>query len=157
VNLMVLTLAILRRSPHKVGTSWQDIAFTLLGTYSSVFLIGTSAQEYAPLQLFGGIGVCFSIYGLFCLRHSFGLLPAHRGLVTHGAYNVVRHPVYAGYFISNSCFLIQNFSVWNMIFYAGFVIGEIVRMLREEKILSTDPEYSAYMQTTKYRIIPYVW
>src|SRR5260370_25717649 len=43
------------------------------------------------VQLFGLVLV---LSALWTLNRSFGLAPAHRGLVTRGLYGVVRHPLY---------------------------------------------------------------
>jgi len=79
----------------------------------------------------------------------------NRGIVTSGPYAFVRHPAYAG----------KNLAWWleylpflrdgaNVIPLIGWNIIYVLRALYEEKHLSADPEYVAYMKRVKYRFIP---
>lgn len=157
-HLLIIAIAILRRPPKRVSLSPFDIFITLMGTYSSTFLVGISSQEeLISLQILGGVGLLISLTGVLYLRESFGLLPADRGIVREGIYRFIRHPIYAGYLISMSCFLLQNYSLWNLGCYLLFIVFETFRLLREEKLLLQNPEYLRYTKTTRWRIIPYIW
>lgn len=103
------------------------------------------------------IGVAWQIYAKLCLGLSFGLLPANRGIVTHGAYKVVRHPIYFGYLINHIGFLLSAFSAWNFLLYAVLYFFQGIRIWQEEKLLKQDPAYALYMTQTKYRILPFVF
>jgi protein-S-isoprenylcysteine O-methyltransferase Ste14 len=105
----------------------------------------------AALQI---AGICWQLFAKFSLRRSFGVLPANRGVVSHGAYRFVRHPMYLGYFIMDMGFLLTNFGVQNIIAYGAQVTLQIVRIIREEKILSADERYRAYKGKVHYRVIP---
>ncbi len=157
-NGLLVYLLLTRNKPKNVSFAWQDLVATFLGTFFMLLARGVeNTPEILPLQLIGGVGFVFSIIGLMTLRKSFGLLPADRGVVKHGIYKVVRHPIYAGYLVNYSCFLAQNYSSWNVIVFAVFIIFEGYRIVREEKLLSKNPEYVDYMQQTKWRILPKIW
>ncbi|TAE33151.1 MAG: hypothetical protein EAY65_05620 [Alphaproteobacteria bacterium] len=157
-NSIVIVTVLLRRPAERLSLHPFDIAITVLGSYSTLFLVGiTSQDEMLPLQIIGFLGLLFSLTGLLTLRKSFGLLPADRGIVNIGIYRIVRHPIYAGYFVSNICFIVQNFSVRNLICFAIFAVCETLRLLREEKILCQNPDYLSYTQSTRWRIVPFIW
>lgn len=157
-NLFLAVNAIFRRPPICVSLSPFDIFITLMGTYSTTFLVGSSVQkELLALQIIGGLGLLISLAGVCALNKSFGLLPADRGVVKRGIYRFIRHPIYAGYFISNCCFLAQNYSYWNLGCFLSFVAFETLRLLREEKLLCQNPDYLQYTRETRWRILPFLW
>ena len=53
-------------------------------------------------------GLIVIIAGKMTLGRSFGLMPAHRGLVCTGIYGWVRHPIYAGYLLTHAAFLVAH-------------------------------------------------
>lgn len=99
-------------------------------------------------------GLIFQLYAKLSLGRSFGVLPATRNLVTHGAYRCVRHPIYFGYLIAHVGFLLSNFSLQNFSVLVVLYIAQILRIHREEEILRTLPGYSSYLEKVRYRLIP---
>ncbi len=157
-NLVIAFNAIFRRVPTRVSLKLFDVCITLIGTYSLTFAVGVRTQEEViALQLLGGAGLMLSLLGLLTLNKSFGLLPADRGVVTGGIYSVLRHPIYAGYFLSSSCFLAQNYSLHNLVCFMLFAVCETLRLHREEKLLLQNPHYAEYASKVRWRILPFVW
>jgi protein-S-isoprenylcysteine O-methyltransferase Ste14 len=117
------------------------------------------APEWAGalLQL---AGLAWQICSKAVLGRAFGLLPGARGVVTRGPYRVVRHPIYLGYLVSHLGFLLANFS-WRNFAVLVFLYGaQVVRMRREEAVLSTGDsgrQYRAYCADIRYRLIPHVY
>ena len=103
------------------------------------------------------LGVLLGALGYLALGRSFGLVPAHRGLVTSGVYRLVRHPLYSSYVVAELGYLIQSPSVWN----AGVLLAawtcQVLRLLSEERLLSADPDYRAYCRRTPWRVLPGLW
>lgn len=90
------------------------------------------------------------------LGRCFGVLPEARGLVTHGLYSVVRHPLYLGEIGVGAGLIVAAPSAWNLVGGAAFVFGQAWRMRLEEKALTREfPEYAAYAEKTP-RFIPLV-
>jgi len=103
------------------------------------------------------VGMSISLAALFSLNKSFGLVAANRGVKRGGLYGVVRHPIYAGYFISFAAYVAQNATVANMALYAVFIGLELLRVAAEERVLSSDPEYVNYARSTRWRVVPFVY
>ena len=72
-------------------------------------------------------------------------------------YRIVRHPLYASYFVSFSGYVLANTSIANLVVYVTRSVLLFFRLLREEKHLALDPEYRAYMRRVKYRIVPLIF
>lgn len=104
-----------------------------------------------------GIGVVVGCLSLAALGRSLGLVPAHRGLVTSGAYRFVRHPLYASYVLADFGYLLQSPRLWNVGVLIVVWACQVVRIVSEEKLLGTDPAYRAYAQRARWRLIPRVW
>jgi protein-S-isoprenylcysteine O-methyltransferase Ste14 len=104
----------------------------------------------APMQF---LALWFVIWGKMSLGRSFAILPANRGVVTGGAYRLVRHPIYAGYLVGHILFLLSSFSFYNLAAYALVSCLQVHRILREEAILARTPEYRDYMGRVRYRVI----
>jgi protein-S-isoprenylcysteine O-methyltransferase Ste14 len=105
----------------------------------------------ATLQAFG---ICWQIFAKASLRRSFGLLPANRGVVCCGAYRFMRHPMYLGYIVAETGFLLVNFGLQNLLVFGVQFAMQGGRIVREEKFLSSDANYLAYKEKVRYRIIP---
>ncbi len=108
----------------------------------------------APLQF---LALWFVIWGKISLGRSFAILPANRGVMTGGAYRIVRHPIYAGYLAGHVLFLLSAFSFHNLAVYAVITYLQLYRILREEALLAAEPEYRAYMERVRYRLLPRVF
>jgi protein-S-isoprenylcysteine O-methyltransferase Ste14 len=143
-------------SPLAMGSTLYACFFFVLFIYD-----GTNhlAPEWvaASLQL---AGMAWQLASKATLGRCFGLLPAARGLVTRGPYRVVRHPIYLGYLISHIGFLLGNFSWLNLGVLALLYAAQVVRMLREEAMLASGEQRSAYNKycaTVRYRLVPFVF
>ena len=85
------------------------------------------------------------------------MVPADRGIKRGGPYQLVRHPIYAGYLISEIGFLLLHPTLWNLSTYSLALVLQIVRILAEERFLAQNADYREYMQTVRYRLIPRIF
>ncbi|SUY26821.1 Putative protein-S-isoprenylcysteine methyltransferase [Burkholderia oklahomensis] len=156
---MTLTvgLSLFAEPPKKRDWSPVALLFSLGGTfYYLVFQLTASRQVIpetvgAAIQLFG---LFWQLFAKLSLRKSFGILPANRGVVSRGAYRFVRHPMYLGYLIIDTGFLLTNFSTRNLLAVALQIGLQVGRIHREERILSEDVAYRAYKRSVRYRVLP---
>ena len=155
----LVTLSIYLSARTAARSSFAPIAVvsTLVATFFFYLVVLSPGLVLAPLWLTASMqvaGILWQIYAKLSLGRSFGLLPANRGIVTHGAYGLVRHPIYLGYFVSHMGFLLGSFSWYNLWLFAVLYFFQYLRILEEEKLLAADAEYSAYMQKIKYKLLP---
>jgi protein-S-isoprenylcysteine O-methyltransferase Ste14 len=102
----------------------------------------------------GILGLSLCIWSTINLGTSIGIAPANRGLVEHGVYRIIRHPMYASYLISNLDAIIWNSSLWNWFLYFFIAATFVARILLEERVVSN---YGEYKQKVRWRLIPFVW
>ena len=154
----VVFFAIRRPLPKESNISVYDWTIALLGSFI-IMLLRPAPQVHDHLWLLIAqmCGMAISLAALFSLNKSFGLVPANRGVKTGGMYGVVRHPIYAGYFLSFGAFLSQNLTVANVAIYALFVTLELMRVAAEERVLSQDPDYAGYVRKTRWRVLPLIY
>jgi protein-S-isoprenylcysteine O-methyltransferase Ste14 len=74
-----------------------------------------------------------------------------------GPYNLVRHPIYAGYLITHLAFLAQYPTVWNISILLIADTALVVRALMEERVLSADAAYQGYCQRVSWHLVPGVF
>nr|WP_235996271.1 MULTISPECIES: isoprenylcysteine carboxylmethyltransferase family protein [Burkholderia] len=141
---------------------WHPVAvfFTLGGSFYCLAYQLTASTQLIP-EWAGGTwqiaGIALQLFAKLSLGRSFGLLPANRGVVSTGAYRFVRHPIYAGYLLSEIGFLLANFSTRNLVTISVWMVLQIGRIMLEERLLSDDADYRAYRARVRYRLIPGVF
>jgi protein-S-isoprenylcysteine O-methyltransferase Ste14 len=151
---LVATLFMIRRAPRGKRASPTQIAIALAGAF--IMNLATFQPRVtedwrylalADLLLIAGLS--FTIYAALCLRTCFALSPEARGLVTTGAYKLVRHPLYLGEFVSLLGMLLPVLSPFTALVYLLFGAFQLARMGMEERVLAAAfPEYAAYRAAT---------
>jgi protein-S-isoprenylcysteine O-methyltransferase Ste14 len=153
-------LFLIRRPARRVDRNLPVWAVAYIGTFGPSLLRPGGAHanwsDAVGLTL-QGIGLLLGAFGYLALGRSFGLVPAHRGLVTSGIYGLVRHPLYASYVVAELGYLIQSPRPWNVGVLVVAWTCQGFRLLSEERLLSSDPEYLSYRGRTRWRVIPGVW
>jgi protein-S-isoprenylcysteine O-methyltransferase Ste14/Flp pilus assembly pilin Flp len=105
-------------------------------------------------ELIAVLGCAWMLIAALALGRCFGVLPEARGLVTHGPYALVRHPLYLGEFGALAGLLIASPSPRNLAAGAVFAIAQFTRMGFEERALTREfPEYADYAARTP-RLVP---
>lgn len=100
------------------------------------------------------MGSLWILASVLVLGRCFGVLPEARGLVTHGPYRLVRHPVYLGEITALGGLTIAVPALSHFAIFAIFVLAQSARMGLEERALSeVFPDYIAYAATTP-RLLP---
>jgi protein-S-isoprenylcysteine O-methyltransferase Ste14 len=155
INTTALVLFMVRRDASKVGGLAEGI-LAVSGTFVASFLKDAGQlhdAKFLPtvVQLAGLAGWAFA---LATLGRSFGIVPADRGLVRHGPYRFVRHPIYAFEALFFLGYLMAVPTPRSFIVIAVWTLLQIGRIIREERILGG---YDQYRQQVRWRVIPFVW
>jgi protein-S-isoprenylcysteine O-methyltransferase Ste14 len=158
---LAVLLIIIRRRSASLSTQPFDWALSF-SAVSAPLLLTTpaTANPYIPAAVATTLmlaGLLVQISGKVALWRSFGLVPANRGVKTHGLYRLVRHPIYAGYTLTHIGFLVGFPSLQNALLYAAVLAIEVARLLREEAVLGRDPAYVDYAARVRYRLLPGVF
>ncbi|MCI1794732.1 MAG: isoprenylcysteine carboxylmethyltransferase family protein [Acetobacter lovaniensis] len=151
----------LLRFPGKMSHNTTDWILAILGTYAAQIVSTHASNTHLASITFcfilSFIGILVSFSAKICLGRSFAIVAAVRVVKTYGPYRIIRHPMYAGYMLTSFGFLLYNFSLWNIctIFSAWFV--QILRIQAEEKILSTDPQWSLWSKHVRWKLLPFIY
>jgi protein-S-isoprenylcysteine O-methyltransferase Ste14 len=159
-QMWVVVAYLIRRPARKVSRRLGDWLVAFGGTFGGVlFRPVVDSPQWGVnaglgLQLLG-LSIC--VWSFLALGRSFGFVAADRGLVRRGPYAVVRHPIYASYFLLQSGYLLQSMSVRNafvLLFVSSCNVG---RALAEDRMLATNEHYDAYRRQVRWRLLPGVW
>ena len=153
----VVAFTLIRRPTENLSMNLGDWLLATAATSAGLLIIPgvTLVPALVPLGIALAVGGnLVQAWAKLVLRRSFGVAPANRGLKLTGPYKLVRHPMYAGYALVHMGVVILMFSPVNMVIYAIGWWAQILRILAEERLLSKDPEYAAYMERVKWRLIP---
>ncbi len=95
------------------------------------------------------------IWSLVVLGRRFGIAPANRGLICHGPYKYIRHPMYLGElaFQVSLLFGSKNLAI-DLYIFVILVSVQVWRIFREEYWIG---EYHQYSESVKWRIMPGIW
>ena len=156
----VMAFVLIRRPTENISLKLGDWLMAITATYAPLLVVpaGSPVPLLAPLAVaLWGFGTLVQFSGKLFLRRSFGIAPANRGIKTDGLYRFVRHPIYAGYLFGHIGTLLLIPSPTNFAIYAIGWWAQILRIIAEERLLSEDPLYRAFMQKTRWRLIPGVF
>ena len=160
LELTVAVFFVIRRPA--LTTSSSPLAWTATAVATFGVLAGRPGEEplwglepaYAALQL---VGVGLALASIAALGRSFGLVAANRGIRTGGPYALVRHPLYAAYFLTQAGYVLETPTARNVAILVAVITFQLVRVRTEEQCLSADPAYAAYRERVRWRIVPHVY
>jgi protein-S-isoprenylcysteine O-methyltransferase Ste14 len=113
----------------------------------------TLALEISDLLVILGVGL--SVYSLLFLRFNFSIMPEARHMISDGPYRIVRHPIYLGEIISGAGLVLALPGWFSLAVLLTFIAAQLYRTRIEEEVLaSAFPDYEAYTQKTRFRLIP---
>jgi protein-S-isoprenylcysteine O-methyltransferase Ste14 len=157
---LVIVLTVFRRRARLTHRSVTAAVITTISLAGPPLL---RARDAAPLlpdmvtAVVTALGVLIVIVGKLTLGRSFGIVPANRGIVARGPYNVVRHPIYLGYIIAHVAFLGAHPTPMNVAVVLVADTALILRALIEEKVLGADGDYQAYCRRVAWHLVPGVF
>jgi protein-S-isoprenylcysteine O-methyltransferase Ste14 len=157
VELFVLCFMLFRKLACNISTSPRDWIVAALGTCLPMLVVPAVHAPIAPVILCGLLillGFIIQFYGKLVLNRNFGIVAANRGVKTNGPYAFVRHPIYLGYILSHTGFLLYAPHWWNGIVYLSGFGFQVLRIVAEERLLSADVLYREYAAKVTCRLVP---
>jgi protein-S-isoprenylcysteine O-methyltransferase Ste14 len=158
-TLLMVFLFLIRRPIVGPRASPLGAAVAIAGTWVMLVPVAQPTRTDSPelLYLSGALilaGVGIGSASLLALGRCFGVFPEVRGLVTHGPYRWVRHPLYLGEIVSSLGVVIGVASAPLFGLFACMCVLQYWRARNEERVLAAAfPEYEAYSRHT-WRLVP---
>jgi protein-S-isoprenylcysteine O-methyltransferase Ste14 len=156
---IVVFFILIRRPTKDISHRPWDWFIAMAGTFLAL-AVGKGGDPLAPPAFAGSLlalGVVVHTGAKLSLRRSFGVVAAYRGVMKNGMYRLVRHPMYAGYFLSHIGYLLLAPSVRNLLVYAAVWSLLTARIFAEERILLGNVDYQSYASRVPWRVIPFVF
>jgi protein-S-isoprenylcysteine O-methyltransferase Ste14 len=151
VQAGVTALLLVFHRPARQASGWK---LAIVAWLSALMPLAMIAPAW-PASIWTLPGLIVSVWALFSLGQSFSIVPVDRGLVCHGLYGWVRHPMYAGELLSLLGLCFANPLPWNWLVLLIFALAVYKRVAAEESLLGDD--YRAYAATIRWRFIPGLW
>jgi protein-S-isoprenylcysteine O-methyltransferase Ste14 len=153
-ELLVVVFILIRR-PGRIALTPYAFCVGFLGTALPLFVRPVEGAHVSTFcQALMMFGLALSIASKLALNRRFGIVAANRGVQTRGPYSFVRHPMYAGYVVTQIGFIISNPTLWNLGIYVCGLFFQLLRIFEEEKLLGEDADYQAFTQRVRYRLVP---
>ncbi len=160
-SLVVGFLFLVRKPAAAIDESLRHQAVALAAFLSGVAFLGAPVtSDLLLIDVSRAVTFAANFLGIVTLANlgrSFGVLIAFREVRTGGLYSVVRHPMYGTDILLRVGYLISHFTPFTAILFAVSAACYVWRAVLEERFLSARPEYRAYMEKVRYRMIPYVF
>jgi protein-S-isoprenylcysteine O-methyltransferase Ste14 len=159
-QMWIVVAYLIRRPARAASRRLGDWLLAFGGTFGGVLLRPVGAHPHWGVDAGLGVqllGLAICVVSFLALGRSFGFAAADRGLVRHGPYAVVRHPIYASYLLLQSGYLLQSISVRNALVMLFVTSCNVGRVLVEERLLATGEQHEAYRSQVRWRMLPGVW
>ena len=156
---LAVAFILLRRPAQRIDVTPYAAGVAFLGT-SAPLLVIAPGQGWLPTHVGSAlmiVGILISIFAKIALNRSFGLAAANRGVKRAGPYRLLRHPMYAGYALTQATFLLLNPCLWNLCIYLLSWSVQLLRIRAEERVLQEDAAYRDYASQVRFRLIPGVY
>jgi protein-S-isoprenylcysteine O-methyltransferase Ste14 len=154
-QVTALALFAIRKSMLVFSPRIFDYVYTLVALVSPMFFRPAVALSGSLVgDLFVLVGAVLTVGAVLSLNNSFGIGPENRGIKTNGIYRIVRHPMYLGYLLTEAGFVLNNFSLFNLLILGIASVFLVLRLQGEERLLKEDTAYQAYAQTTRWKLLP---
>jgi protein-S-isoprenylcysteine O-methyltransferase Ste14 len=153
--LLIFVLA--RRRTDAISRRTGDWLLGFAGTLLPLLLVPATGPALLPAGWLSALmltGFAIQFSAKLTLRRSFGVVAANRGVKASGPYRAVRHPMYAGYMLTQASLFLAGPNPTNALVLGLAWSLQIARILAEERVLAEDETYRALMARTRYRLVP---
>lgn len=142
---------------NRKRTKQYDRQGLLLGIGAALLPFTAPYPNVMPFAFLaiGVLGYGLVLWSLLVLGKRFGIAPADRGLVIHGPYRFIRHPMYLGELTLRGALVAASSQPFaSGLLFIVLVAIQVLRACREEQIIAG---YRNYAQQVRFRLIPGVW
>lgn len=157
---LVVLFILLRRPTRDISHVREDWLVGLMGTLLPLLALPPQGSPILPIHICESLmiaGFLLQLSAKLTLRRSFGVVAANRGVKASGPYRLVRHPMYAGYTLTQIGFLLSGPVLWNFAIYGLTLFIACRRIIAEERVLGEDDAYKALREKVRYRLLPGVF
>ncbi len=157
-QLMAFAFFLIRKDPVVCSSKSIDYVFTLGALVAPMLFEPVSDNGPSVVgEWLVFVGGFIVLGALLSLNTSFGIAPENRSVKTAGMYRIVRHPMYMGYTLAETGFLLSNLTFFNVLILTASVIFLLLRLRAEERLLLEDPAYKTYARKIPWKLIPFVF
>lgn len=115
----------------------------------------TTTLIYLLVEIFAALLIMWAVLARKVNKNNHHLPPGYF-LVTHGPYEIIRHPIYAGYLLIMLTLVEIEFTFLRLVALFLILFMILLKIIREESTLQQEVKnYREYKQKTK-AIIPYL-
>lgn len=159
--VMMAAMSLVRFSPKAARLDLRAFLSTIFPVFLLPCLLRADPAS-SGLLAFSGVGLELLGVGLsqvsrIYMGRSFGILPGNRGIVSKGPFRLIRHPIYAGWFLLTLGYLCSYPSSMNFLITLATLPFMMWRIRLEENLLEADPEYRDYCRLVPSRLVPGVY
>lgn len=148
---------------YSMDNDKRPLIFNGFGLLASVFIL-LSGQVFAQtmvdllVQVFGILLIIWAVITIKVNKNKqTDKLPKGYFFITSGPYEIIRHPVYAGYLLVMVGIVEIEFTFLRLVALLILCACIFFKIVREEHTLTSDiPEYTGYKVKTK-ALIPYLF
>lgn len=140
----------------------KAVIFNAIGILATVFIlvsgpILTPTVLYLLIQVFGLLLIIWALIAINVgKKHSGHALPEGYFFITKGPYEIVRHPIYAGFLLIIFSIVEIEFTFLRLVALLILCSAILMKILREEYTMTEEVhDYKEYKKKTK-AIIPYL-
>lgn len=159
--IMMGAMSLVRFTPKAALLDLRAFLSTIFPVFLLPCLLSEDRASSGMLALAGISlelsGVVLSQVSRLYMGRSFGILPGNRGIVSKGPFRLIRHPIYAGWFLLTLGYLCSYPSPRNCIITFATLPFMMWRIRLEENLLEDDPEYRDYRHLVPSRFVPGVY
>ena len=155
-SFLAASLLAWQRPPRREGPLWERVV-AWAGVLAPPLLLENGVYHHPAGEVIQAAGLVLALWAMLSLGNRFGFAPADRGVVTGGAYCLVRHPMYTGEVINWLGFAACTPSTRNVLAVVALAAVQVLRAWWEEKLLEENPEYRAYKEKVRWRFLPCIF
>jgi protein-S-isoprenylcysteine O-methyltransferase Ste14 len=157
---LVVALILIRCPAREISVKFSDWALALGATCAGMLLRPASGIAMTPegvVLALQAVGLTGQIWCKASLFRNFGVAPALRGVATKGPYALLRHPMYASYFVAQLGYFLAFPTTRNAIVLGVWSVAQILRIQAEEVVLTRDAGYRVYAEQVRWRLVPGIY